>query len=199
MSKARVMVVDDESILRMDLKEMLAEAGYEVVAEANNGELAIEMAALHHPELIIMDVKMPRMNGIKASRIIEKTFKIPVVLLTAYSQNETIEEAKKAGISGYLVKPITEKQLIPAVEIALAQNQKVKRLLKDMKNLEQKIEDRKLIEKAKGIVMESLGINEDDAYQKLRTYCMNHRVIMKELAHYIIKHKSIDFSVKISS
>ncbi|EIT86768.1 ethanolamine two-component response regulator [Fictibacillus macauensis ZFHKF-1] len=199
MSKGRIMVVDDESILRMDLKEMLSEAGYEIAAEANTGELAIEMAALHQPDLILMDVKMPKMNGIKASRIIEKSFNIPVLLLTAYSQTEDVEDAKKAGIVGYLVKPVTEQQLIPAVEIALAQSQKVKRLLKDMRKLEEKIEERKLIEKAKGIIMETHHLNEESAYQKLRSYCMNHRIVMKQLAQYIITHQSFDFSVKISS
>ncbi|MGC4377575.1 response regulator [Fictibacillus sp. Mic-4] len=198
MSKPRIMVVDDESILRMDLKEMLTEAGYDVVAEANTGELAIELAALNQPDLIIMDVKMPKMNGLKASKIIDKAYHIPILLLTAYSESEFIEQSKNAGVIGYLVKPITEKQLIPAVEIALAQTKRMNDLRGNIKNLEQKIEDRKVIEKAKGILIDQYNLTEEEAYKKLRAYCMNHRLVMKDVANYVIKHKQLDFSARIS-
>lgn len=192
MSKTRIMVVDDESIIRMDLKEMLLEAGYDVVAEANTGELAIELAGIHRPDLIVMDVKMPRMNGIKASRIIQQTWQIPIVLLTAYSQTEFIEEAKNAQIVGYLVKPITENDLIPAIEIALGQSKRLHSLMGNIKKLEQKIEDQKIIEKAKGILMEVYQLNEEEAYKKLRTYSMNHQLEMITVAHDTIKYRSLD-------
>jgi two-component system, response regulator PdtaR len=192
MSKGRIIVVDDESILRMDIKEMLLEAGYDVVAEANTGELAVELAALHRPDLIVMDVKMPRMNGLKASRIIQKSFNVPILLLTAYTEAELIEEAKEAHIFGYLVKPITEKDLIPAVEMALGQSKRLHRLLESIKEMEHKLEARKQIEQAKGILMDVHNINEEDAYKALRTYCMNNRKTMSEVAASIIQHRTFD-------
>jgi AmiR/NasT family two-component response regulator len=192
MSKSRIMVVDDESIIRMDIKEMLLEAGFEVVAEANSGELAIELAGKHLPDLIVMDVKMPRMNGIKASRIIQQTWQIPVVLLTAYSQTEFIEEAKNAHIVGYLVKPITENDLIPAIEIALGQSKRMKSLMGNIKKLEQKIKDQKTVEKAKGIIMEIDHFNEEEAYKKLRSYSMNHQLEMIVVAHDVIKNRRLE-------
>ncbi|WP_261300651.1 ANTAR domain-containing response regulator [Paenibacillus andongensis] len=192
MTKSRIMVVDDESIIRMDIKEMLLEAGYDVIAESNSGELAIELAAKLRPDLIVMDVKMPRMNGIKASRIIQQSWQIPVVLLTAYSQTEFIEEAKNAEIVGYLVKPITENDLIPAVEIALNQSKRLHSLMGNIKKLEQQIEDQKIIEKAKGIIMETYHLNEEAAYKKLRSYCMNHQVQMIAVAHDVIKNRCLN-------
>jgi AmiR/NasT family two-component response regulator len=198
MSKARIMVVDDESILRMDIKEMLIEAGYDVVAEANTGELAIELAALHRPDLIVMDVKMPKMNGIKASKIIQQSFKIPVLLLTAYSETDLIKEARNANVVGYLVKPISEQDLIPAVEVALGQSERIKALLGNIQELEYKMETRKLVEKAKGILMEIYKISEEDAYKKIRSYCMTNRTSMKEVAEYVIKHRQLD-SRRVSS
>jgi AmiR/NasT family two-component response regulator len=192
MSKARILVVDDESILRMDIKEMLTEAGYNVVAEANTGELAIELAALYRPDLIVMDVKMPKMNGIKASRIIQHTFKIPVLLLTAYSETDLIKEARSANVVGYLVKPISEQDLIPAVEVALGQSERIKTLLGNIKELECKMETRKIVEKAKGILMETYNLTEEEAYKKIRSHCMTNRTSMKEVAEYIIKNRRLD-------
>lgn len=187
MNKARVMVVDDESILRMDLKEMLRDAGYNVVAEANSGDLAIELAAAHKPDLIIMDVKMPGLNGIKASRIIQQSFNIPVLLLTAYSKTELVEKARNAGVVGYLVKPITERDLVPAVEMALAQAERMQALKKDISTLEHQIDVQKKVNKAKGVLMEQYGWNEEKAYQQLRSYCMSHRIKMEEAADLILK------------
>ncbi|AMA74704.1 Fis family transcriptional regulator [Aneurinibacillus sp. XH2] len=186
------MVVDDESILRMDIKEMLQEAGYEVVAEANNGETAIELAARHRPDLIVMDVKMPKMNGLKAARIIYRSFDIPTILLTAHTEEELIAEAKEAHIFGYLVKPITEKDLIPAVEVAIGQSRHVKSLLGNIKEMEKKMEIRKRVEKAKGILMDVYQLNEERAYQTMRTYCMNTRKTMGEVAEYVLKNRALD-------
>ncbi|WP_027416109.1 ANTAR domain-containing response regulator [Aneurinibacillus terranovensis] len=191
MSKGRIMVVDDESILRMDVKEMLVEAGYDVVAEANNGDMAIEQAAIHRPDLIVMDVKMPKMNGIKASRIIQKTYGIPVLLLTAYSEQELVQEAREAQNIGYLVKPITERDLIPSVEIALGQAMRINCLLDSIKKLEHQLEIRKKIEKAKGVLMAEYHLGEEEAYRKLRTYCMNNRISMDEAADHVIAHRSL--------
>ncbi|MFC0187417.1 ANTAR domain-containing response regulator [Fictibacillus aquaticus] len=192
MIKPNIMVVDDESILRMDLKEMLLENGYNVVAEANNGEKAVELAAKHKPDLIIMDVKMPKMNGIKAAKIVGNTFKIPVLLLTAYSQTEIINEAKEAGVLGFIVKPVTEKQLIPAVEVALSQVTRINQIKGEVTALEQKLEERKIVEKAKGIVMEHMSLNEDQAYKQMRSFCMKNRIVLKDLARTLIDKNSAE-------
>lgn len=195
MGKLRMMVVEDESILRMDIKEMLIEAGYDVVAEANSGDKAIELAALHRPDLIVMDIKMPRMNGIKASRIIYQAYQIPVLLLTAYSERDLVEEAKNAYILGYLVKPVSERDLIPAVEIALAQASRLKTMANDIKKMEQKIEDQKLIQRAKGILMEVYQVSEEQAFKMLRSYSMNNGKSMKAVADLIIIHRRLETDV----
>lgn len=192
MNKGRIMVVDDESILRMDIKEMLQEAGYDVVAEANNGEAAIELAAQHVPDLIVMDVKMPKMNGVKAARIINRSFDIPTILLTAYTEEELIAEAREAFIFGYLVKPITERDLMPAVEVAIGQARRVKSLMGSLKEMEKKMESRKRIERAKGILMDVYQLNEERAYQTMRTYCMNTRKTMDEVADHILHNRRLD-------
>lgn len=196
--KGRIMVVDDESIIRMDLKEMLLEQGYTVVAEANTGELAIELASIHKPDLIVMDVKMPRMNGIKAAKVINSMYQIPILLLTAYSEANMIEEAKEAEIVGYLVKPISEKDLIPAVEIAMNQSKRLHKMLGNIKELEQKLVLRKRIEKAKGILMEVYQLTEEEAYKEMRSYCMKNRIEMILVAEHIIKERKLDKNAKIS-
>ena len=191
------MVVEDESILRMDIKEMLKEAGYEVVAEANSGDKAIELAALHKPDLIVMDVKMPKMNGIKASRIIYQAFEIPTLLLTAYSERDLVEEAKNAHILGYLVKPVSERDLIPAVEIALAQASRLKDMANEIKKMEEKFQDQKVIQRAKGILMDIYQVSEEQAFKMLRSYSMNQGKSMKKVADYILLHRQLDIDVTV--
>jgi response regulator NasT len=197
MGKYKVMVVEDESILRMDIKEMLKEAGYEVVAEANSGDKAIELAALHKPDLIVMDVKMPKMNGIKASRIIYQAFEIPTLLLTAYSERDLVEEAKNAHILGYLVKPVSERDLIPAVEIALAQASRLKDMANEIKKMEEKFQDQKVIQRAKGILMDIYQVSEEQAFKMLRSYSMNQGKSMKKVADYILLHRQLDIDVTV--
>lgn len=191
MKKVSIMVVDDESIIRMDLKEMLLESGYDVIAEANSGDAAIELAAKHRPDLIIMDVKMPGMSGIKASRIIQQSFGIPVMLLTAYSRDELIEEAKNSSVVGYLVKPISKRSLIPAIEIALANLQRFETMNSKNKELVNQIENQKKIQQAKGILMERYHLSEDEAYRQLQLYSMTNHKKMKEVAEYVIVHKNL--------
>jgi response regulator NasT len=195
MGKYRLMVVEDESILRMDIKEMLIEAGYNIVAEANSGDKAIELAALHKPDLIVMDIKMPKMNGIKASRIIYQAFQIPSLLLTAYSERDLVEEAKNAHILGYLVKPVSENALIPAVEIALAQAKRLEALAMDIKKMEEKIQDQKVIQRAKGILMEVYEVSEEQAFKMLRSHSMNHGKTMKAVADSILLHRRLESDV----
>ena len=186
MTQPKIMVVDDEPIIRMDLREMLENEGYQVIAEAKNGEEAVSLAHRHKPDLIIMDVKMPVLNGIKASSIIRSFSDSSILLLTAYSQKELVQDARKAGVTAYLVKPVSEDDLIPAVEIALSQKEKVVSLKKDISDLKQKIEDRKSVEKAKGKLMSALSMEEDAAYKWLQQVSMQRRMPLVKLAEEIL-------------
>ncbi|GEB31177.1 MULTISPECIES: ANTAR domain-containing response regulator [Brevibacillus] len=186
MTQPKIMVVDDEPIIRMDLREMLENEGYQVVAEAKNGEEAVELAHRHKPDLIIMDVKMPGLNGIKASGIIRTFSDCSILLLTAYSQKELVLDARKAGVTAYLVKPVSEDDLIPAVEIALSQKEKVVSLKKDISDLKQKIEDRKAVEKAKGKLMSALSLEEEAAYKWMQQVSMQRRMPLVKLAEEIL-------------
>lgn len=186
MTQPKIMVVDDEPIIRMDLREMLENEGYQVIAEAKNGEEAVSLAHRHKPDLIIMDVKMPVLNGIKASSIIRSFSDSSILLLTAYSQKELVQDARKAGVTAYLVKPVSEDDLIPAVEIALSQKEKVVSLKKDISDLKQKIEDRKSVEKAKGKLMSALSLEEDAAYKWMQQVSMQRRMPLVKLAEEIL-------------
>jgi len=186
MTQPKIMVVDDEPIIRMDLREMLENEGYQVIAEAKNGEEAVSLAHHHKPDLIIMDVKMPVLNGIKASSIIRSFSDSSILLLTAYSQKELVQDARKAGVTAYLVKPVSEDDLIPAVEIALSQKEKVVSLKKDISDLKQKIEDRKSVEKAKGKLMSALSLEEDAAYKWMQQVSMQRRMPLVKLAEEIL-------------
>lgn len=184
--KKRIMVVEDESIVRMDIAFMLEDAGYEVAAQAGDGEKAIERAFKLEPDLIIMDIKMPKLNGLKASEIISKKLNIPILVLTAYSQREYIDKAKRANIVGYLVKPITEANLIPAVEMALKQAETANAYRKQVEKMNQQLNERKIVEKAKGIIMEKFNLPEDAAYRKMRKISMNQQVNLENVAKRII-------------
>ncbi|WP_123040143.1 ANTAR domain-containing response regulator [Cohnella candidum] len=185
---ASIVVVDDDPIIRLDIREMLEEEGYHVAGEAKNGEEAVELVANLKPDLVIMDVKMPKMNGIKATQIIRRLQErdTSILLLTAYSQKELVQEAREAGVSAYLVKPVSEEDLIPAVEIALSQREKMASLKKDLEALKRSIDDRKLVEKAKGTLMKELALSEDEAYCKLREVSMAERIQMPQLAQRIL-------------
>lgn len=186
----RIMLVEDESIVRLDIAMMLKDAGFEVVAEAGDGEKAVELAYKLKPDLIIMDIKMPKLNGLKASEIIAK-FNIPIILLTAYSQREYIDKAKQANIFGYLVKPISEASLIPAVEIALKQAENTNAYKEKVEEMDEKLKNRKIVEKAKGILMEQFSMTEEVAYQKIRTLSMNKQVTLEKIAKQIlVKYKA---------
>ncbi|CAM5797643.1 MULTISPECIES: ANTAR domain-containing response regulator [Brevibacillus] len=191
MTQPKIMVVDDEPIIRMDLREMLEAEGYLVVAEAKNGEEAVAQAHRHKPDLIIMDVKMPVMNGIKASNIIRSFSDCSILLLTAYSQRELVQDARKAGVTAYLVKPVSEDDLIPAVEIALSQKEKVVSLKKDIKDIQQKMEDRKKIEKAKGLIMTQHALEEDVAYKWMQKVSMQRRMPLVKLAEEILAGEQV--------
>ncbi|KOR87363.1 Fis family transcriptional regulator [Bacillus sp. FJAT-22058] len=182
----RILVVEDESIVLLDITIMLKDAGFDVVGHARNGEKAIELAHSLQPDLVLMDIKMPKMNGLKASDVISNTFQIPVLLLTAFSQREYIDEAKRANIVGYLVKPITEANLIPAVEIALLQAANTKKYQERNAQLDETLTNRKVIEKAKGIIMKRTNVTEEIAYNKLRRLSMDKQLSMETVARRII-------------
>lgn len=187
MNQKRILIVEDESIIRMDLKKMLLSEGYTVIKEANNGEKAIEYAFNYKPDLILMDIKIPKLNGLKASKIIGKNFEIPIIIITAYSQKEFIENAQQDNIVGYLVKPIDKKELIPAIEIALHQAEKTKKLRRDIENAKQELEYRKIIERAKGVLMDTKSFSEQEAYNFLRRASMSKRIPMYVLSKSIIE------------
>ncbi|MFF2855965.1 ANTAR domain-containing response regulator [Peribacillus sp. NPDC058002] len=182
----RILVVEDESIVLLDITIMLKDAGFDVVGHARDGEKAIELAHALQPDLVLMDIKMPKMNGLKASDVISNTFQIPVLLLTAFSQREYIDEAKRANIVGYLVKPITEANLIPAVEIALQQAANTKKHQERNAQLDETLTNRKVIEKAKGIIMKRKNVTEELAYNKLRRLSMDKQLSMETVARRII-------------
>mgnify|MGYP003592794744 FL=1 len=183
----KIIVVDDEPITRMDICEILREAGYNVVAEAGDGFDAIEQSRKHNPDFIIMDVKMPILDGLKAAKVItENKLSRGVVLLTAYSNREFIDEAKNIGIIGYIVKPIDEKSFIPNLEIIFNKQEEFEELEKKYIKTNQKLEDRKKIDIAKRILMKSRNFTENEAYEYIRTLSMNKRCDMGKIANIII-------------
>lgn len=184
--KKKILIAEDESIIRMDIKMMLEDHGYEVVAEAGDGDRAIELAFIHKPDLILMDIKMPKINGLQASQIIGKQLDLPILIITAYSQKEFIEKAQQDNVVGYLVKPIAESNLIPAVEIALHQSSKVKRLKEEIKEAQREVEKRKLIERAKGLLMETEQLTEQEAFKVMRDSSMSRQMTMESVAKEII-------------
>jgi len=188
--KKRILIAEDESLIRMDLKMMVEDHGYEVVGEAGDGDRAIELAFLHKPDLILMDIKMPKVNGLQASQIIGKQLDLPIILITAYSQKEFVEKAQQDNIIGYLVKPIAESNLIPMMEVALHQAEKAKRLKRDIDKAREEVEKRKVIEKAKGILMQDRQLTEEDAFKFLRDSSMSSQLSMTSVAKKIISTHS---------
>jgi len=164
----RILVAEDETIIRLDLRGLLERAGYEVVAEARDGEEAIELARVHEPDLALMDVKMPRLDGIEAARRMLEERPIPIVILTAFDQRELVERAAEAGVYGYLVKPFREQDVVPAIELANARYEELVAVRADADSLSQALADRKVIERAKGLLMEREQLTEAGAFARLR-------------------------------
>ena len=186
MERTRVIIADDESIIRMDLREMLTNLGYLVVGEAGDGRSAVNQARELRPDVVIMDIKMPDMDGIEAARILTQERIAPVVLLTAFSQRDLVERAKEAGVVGYLVKPFRESDLGPAIEVALARFSEFRALESQVADLKETLETRKLVDRAKGILMDVQGLSESEAFRKIQKMSMNTRKPMKEIAEAII-------------
>jgi response regulator NasT len=189
MAKIRILVAEDEALIRMDLIEMLREAGYEVVAEASDGAQAIELAELHKPDLAILDVKMPVLDGISAA---EKIISIaPVLMLTAFSQRDLVERARDAGVMAYVVKPFSIGDLIPAIEIAISRHKQMISLADEVADLHERLETRKLIDRAKGILMKALNLSEPEAFSWIQRAAMDRRLTMKEVAQAVISPEAV--------
>ena len=191
MSQVRVLIADDEPIIRLDLRQMLESLGYEVVGEAGDGKAAVELAREYKPDVCILDVKMPIMDGIEAVDIITDENIAPTILLTAYSDKELIDRARAAGVFAYLVKPFKPSDLAPSIEIARARFEQNILLNKEVTNLSQRLEARKAIDRAKGILMDSHSLGEAEAYRRIQVQSMNLRKTMQEVAEAIILAKSI--------
>ena len=192
MISKNILIAEDELITRMDIAEIIKEAQHNVVGEASDGFDCIELCRKYRPDLVIMDIKMPILDGIKASKIImEENIAGCIVLLTAYNDKEYVEEAKKVGVMNYLIKPIDEKSIIPAIEVALSRNEEMRAMKSEVEKLEKKLEDRKIIEKAKGIIMHREKISEEEAYCMLRNMSMKKRCSLRALAEIIVKTETV--------
>ena len=180
----RILVAEDETLIRMDLIEMLREAGYDVVAEASNGEEAIALTKEHTPDLASLDVKMPILDGISAA---EQIIAIsPVLILTAFSQKDLVERARDAGAMAYVVKPFTINDLLPAIEISISRHKQMKSLEAEVADLHGRLETRKVIDRAKGILMKALNLSEPEAFSWIQRAAMDRRITMKEVAEAVI-------------
>ena len=183
---SRVLIAEDEALIRMDLAETLIELGYDVVAQAADGEEAVALAAEHKPEICILDVKMPKLDGISAAEKIG-ALKIPVVLLTTFSQKELVQRASEAGAMAYLVKPWTQSDLQPAIDIALSRFEQITALEHDIADLNERFETRKLIDRAKGLLNEKMNLTEPEAFRWIQKASMDRRLTMLEVAKTIIE------------
>ena len=185
--KRTIVIVDDEPITRMDTREILEANGYDVVGEASDGFEAIEVCKKYNPSLVLMDIDMPLLDGIKASKVLTKEKLVGgIILLTAFEDKKYIEMAKEVGAFGYMIKPVNEKVFIPTVEMCLSKSEEFYELKKDYDKINNKLNDRKLIEKAKGILVKQLNSNENEAYNRIRKLSMDRRTTMAEIAKIII-------------
>jgi two-component system, response regulator PdtaR len=185
-NQVRVLVAEDETLIRMDLVEMLREEGYDVIAEAGDGQSAVDLARSLEPDLCILDVKMPVLDGISAAETIVAERICPVLILTAFSQRDLIERARDAGAMAYLVKPFTTVDLIPAIELAVSRHAQVAALENEVADLHDRLETRKVMDRAKGVLMERLGVSEPDAFRWIQKASMDRRLSMKEVATAIV-------------
>ena len=183
----RVLVAEDDSLIRMDLTEMLREEGYDVVGEAPNGQVAVELTESLAPDLVIMDIKMPVRDGIDAATEIAEKRLAPVVMLTAFSQRDFIDKARDAGAMAYLVKPFTKADLVPAIEVAVSRYQELKQLEREVATMNERLETRKLVERAKGLLMEKQALSEPDAFKWIQRAAMDRRTTMKAVAQVVVE------------
>lgn len=188
----RVVIADDEPITKMDLNELLSEAGYEVVGEASDGFDAVEICRKKHPDLVLMDIKMPLLDGLAAAKIIRsENLAETVMMMTAYSEREFVEQAKGCGVGGYLVKPIDEKSLIPNIEVAVNRSREIGKLRKDIEKVNGRLESRAVTEKAKGLLMEQQKLTEQEAYDYIRKLSQTKHLSMKRVAEMILTKSEV--------
>jgi len=183
----RVLIAEDEALIRLDLKEMLEEEGYSVVAEVGDGQQAVDQAQALQPDLVILDIQMPVLDGLSAAEQIAGARVAPVIVLTAFSQRELVERARDAGAMAYLVKPFSKNDLVPAIEVARARFTEMTALDGEVKTLEERLETRKVVEKAKGVLMAEQGMTEAEAFRWIQRTAMNQRTSMKALAESILE------------
>ncbi len=186
MESLRIVIADDEPIIRLDLRKTLENMGHQVVGEAGDGAKAVEAARELKPDILILDIKMPEMDGIEAAKIITTEGVAPVLLLTAYSQKDLVDRAKDAGVFAYLVKPFKEADLLPAMEIAISRYEEFVELENEVTDLENKLDTRKAVDRAKGILMDLYGLKEQEAFRRIQVQSMNTRKSMREIAEAII-------------
>lgn len=184
--KRRVLVAEDETLIRLDIVEILTGAGYHVVGEAENGERAVDLAREHTPDLVVMDVKMPVMDGLTAAKIIAEEKIAPVVMLTAFSQRDLVESAREAGAMAYVVKPFSESDLIPAIEVAAARFDELRALESEVSSLAEKFETRKLVDRAKSLLISKMSLSEADAFRWIQKTSMDRRLTMREVAETVV-------------
>lgn len=187
-SAPRVVIAEDEALIRLDLAEMLAEEGYVVVGQAGDGEAAIALAMEHRPDLVVMDVKMPKLDGIAAASQIAAARIAPVVMLTAFSQRELVERARDAGAMAYLVKPFSKSDLVPAIEMAMSRFAEITALEKEVGDLTGQLATRKAVERAKSLLQEALGLTEPEAFSWIQRTAMDLRLPMQQVAQGVIDH-----------
>jgi response regulator NasT len=188
----KILVAEDETIIRLDLKDLLERAGFEVVAEARDGEEAVELARSARPDLALMDVRMPKLDGIEAARRILDERPIPIVMLTAYGQEELVARAAEAGVFGYLVKPFREQDLLPAIHTARARHEELQALREEAESLAEALAARKVIERAKGLLMEKEGLSEKDAFDRLRRASQASQRPLKVIAEAVVATLGVD-------
>jgi response regulator NasT len=188
----RIILAEDDSVIRMDLREELQRQGYLVVGDVGDGQSAINLARELRPDLIIMDIRMPELDGIEAARVLTNERLAPVVLLTAFSDDELIERAREAGVVNYVTKPWRQSDLKPAIEIALARFQEFREMESQVKTLEDQLATRKVVEKAKGVLMEKYKLSEQEAFRRIQKLSMNNRKSMREVAEAILLAEEVN-------
>ncbi len=184
----RVVIAEDEALIRLDLAEMLAEEGYDVVGQAGDGQAAVELAEQHRPDLVVLDVKMPKLDGIAAAEQIASQRIAPVVILTAFSQRELVERARDAGAMAYLVKPFTQQDLVPAIEMAVSRFSELAVLEQEVADLHDRLETRKAVDRAKSILQKQLELSEPEAFRWIQKTAMDLRLSMRQVAEGVVTH-----------
>ncbi len=187
-ARRRVVIAEDEALIRLDLAEMLEEEGYDVVGQAEDGEKAVALAVEHRPDLVILDVKMPRLDGIAAAEQIAQLRLAPVVILTAFSQRDLVERARDAGAMAYLVKPFDHTDLVPAIEMAVSRFAELRQLESEVEDLNERLDTRKAVDRAKGVLQQSLGLSEPESFRWIQKTAMDLRLSMRQVADGVVTH-----------